>query len=504
MLFNSYIFIFLFLPIVLLGYFLLNRTKKYQLSNLFLIGMSLWFYGYFHPTYLYVICGSIFANYLLSYGMNHTEKTGVRRMLLLVGIVLNVAVIFYFKYYDFFISNINAFFGSSFTLHYVVLPLGISFFTFQQLSYLVDTWHGETKDYGFLEYALFVCYFPQLIAGPIVLHKEIIPQFRDEAKRKFRSENFARGLYIFSLGLFKKVLLADTLGRGADWGFDAIASLSGPQAFLVSLCYSFQLYFDFSGYCDMAIGIGAMMNITLPQNFNSPYRATSVMDFWARWHMSLTRFLRQYIYFPLGGSRKGKARTYVNVMLVFLISGIWHGANWTFIFWGVLHGFMQCLNRFFKKTWDKVPKAIAWLTTFLFVDLAWVLFRADSISDGMALIRRIFSVDSWMQTFAGMKAGNAGALALANADGSLTEQFHLTEFQLLEGKLPVLTSISAVIPAFYLLVLLLISFVIVLRAKNSGQLQFKPTWWRSLIAVICLVWSVMSLSGVSTFLYFNF
>lgn len=504
MLFNSYIFIFLFLPITLIGYFLINKTKKYQISNLFLIVMSLWFYGYFNPSYLAVIGGSIVVNFLHAAAINHLlvkeanapksssdaeRKNSASTAVLIFGIVLNVAVIFYFKYYDFFIENINALFGSSFVLRNVVLPLGISFFTFQQISYLVDTWRGETKDYTFIEYALFVCYFPQLIAGPIVLHSEMVPQFRDEKKRVFQSDNFARGLYIFAFGLFKKVLIADTFGLGADWGFGTIGSLSGADALLVSLCYTFQIYFDFSGYCDMAVGIGAMMNITLPQNFNSPYKATSIVDFWGRWHMSLTRFLRQYIYFPLGGSKKGTVRTYRNIMIVFLISGIWHGANWTFILWGVLHGALQCVNRFFKKQWEALPRVLTWLVTFILVDLLWVIFRADNITDAMRLIGTIFSPSAWKD----------GGISVA-----LIGQYDLIEFMLVEGKITFLQQLTNAVSGFHLLMLLAVAFVIVLAAKNAGELKFRPTWWRSVVAVVCIVWSVMSLSGVSTFLYFNF
>lgn len=354
MLFNSYIFILLFLPLSLVGYFVLNKFHKYTVANIFLIVMSLWFYGYYNPKYLLVISCSIVINFGISYVINNSKGTNLKKFMLAIGIIGNAASIFYFKYFDFFLTNINRAFDKSFELRYIVLPLGISFFTFQQISYLVDTYKGQTKDYGFIEYALFVVYFPQLIAGPIVLHKETIPQFRDEQNRKFNYSNMAKGVYIFSVGLFKKVLIADTFGKAVTWCFQDLTMISSADAVIMSLCYTFQLYFDFSGYCDMAIGIGSMFNIKLPQNFNSPYKATSIVDFWVRWHMSLTRFLREYVYFPLGGSKKGKARTYLNIMIVFLVSGIWHGANWTFILWGVLHGVLNCLTRACDKLWKKL------------------------------------------------------------------------------------------------------------------------------------------------------
>ncbi len=337
MLFNSYIFILLFLPVSVSIYFLLNKAHQYVLSNIWLIGMSLWFYAYFNVDYIVIILVSISGNYILSrmlYTKSINKNSFMKKTVLIIGILINIISIFYFKYFDFFITNINALFHQNFELKNILLPLGISFFTFQQISYLIDSYRGETKDYGFIEYALFVSFFPQLIAGPIVLHSEVIPQFRDRELRKFNHDNMAKGLYIFAIGLFKKVLIADTFAKAVSWGFNSYLSISSMDTFLVSLFYTFQLYFDFSGYCDMAIGIGNMFNIQLPANFNSPYKATSITDFWSRWHMSLTRFLRQYVYIPLGGNRKGKIRTYVNIMIVYLISGIWHGANWTFIIWG--------------------------------------------------------------------------------------------------------------------------------------------------------------------------
>lgn len=361
MLFNSYIFILFFLPFTLLGYYGLNYLKRYRIANLFLIGMSLGFYGYFNYKYLFIICGSILINYLLSRGiLSLRNRQCAGKVLMVFGICIDAAVIFYFKYYDFFLENINAVFGKSFALKNILLPLGISFFTFQQISYLVDSYRGETKEYRFDEYALFVSFFPQLIAGPIVLHGEMIPQFKNLNNRRLIPPNFSKGMYLFALGLFKKVLIADTFGKAVALGFGDIGALSSMEAWIVSLSYTFQIYFDFSGYCDMAIGIGHLFNVELPANFNSPYKSSSITEFWGRWHMSLTRFLRTYIYIPLGGNRKGMARTCLNVMIVYLVSGIWHGANWTFVLWGLLHGALCCLNRFFAKSWDKLGVVMRW------------------------------------------------------------------------------------------------------------------------------------------------
>lgn len=487
MLFNSYYFIFLFLPIALAGYYFFNYVNQNRLANIFLIGMSLWFYGYFNISYLTIICCSIIANFLIAKIMEYfSESQRVKKSVLFLGICANIAVIFYFKYYDFFLENMNALFHQSFELKNILLPLGISFFTFQQLSYLVDSSRGETKGYSFDEYALFVSFFPQLIAGPIVLHSETIPQFRKPENRRINYRNFSKGIYIFALGLFKKVIIADTFGKSVDYGFLIVPSLNTLETFLISFCYMFQLYFDFSGYCDMAIGISAMFNIELPQNFNSPYQADSITDFWDRWHMSLTRFLKTYIYFPLGGNRRGQIRTYVNIMIVFLISGIWHGANWTFVLWGALHGILNCLNRIFRGQWSKLCKPIRWGTTFLAVDFLWIIFRADNIGTAKTYFKQLFA-------FTGFQIRE-----------ELLTGFCLTEFAFLEERIPVLQYLAAHITGFYLWFFLLAAFITVLFLKNSRELVFKPTIGKSVITVICMLWSVLSLAGISAFLYFNF
>lgn len=486
-LFNSYIFILLFLPLALAGYFILNRYKKYQLAMVWLIGMSLWFYGYFHVEYLFIIGISVVANYGLSKVMNIAAGR-IRKITLIVGIILNLSSIFYYKYFDFFLSNVNHIFGQDFALKNILLPLGISFFTFQQVSYLIDSYRGETKGYGFVEYALFVTFFPQLVAGPIVLHKEMIPQFQDVEKKRIQPDNFSEGLFDFAIGLFKKVMIADIFGKAVTWGFDTVWAMTTMETILVSLAYTFQIYFDFSGYCDMAVGIGKMFNIILPVNFNSPYKATSIIDFWNRWHMSLTRFLREYVYFPLGGSRRGTVRTYINVMIVFLVSGIWHGANWTFVLWGVLHGVAQCLNRMFKKIWDKVFVGIRWLLTFVFVNCTWVIFRADSVSKALKTLRKLVVWDA--------------ESLLVRAE--LFDSFWLPEINFVTLHLKPLFYLVGHIPGFYMWVFLLLAFGICLLGKNIRQMKFVPNLRTALFTVVLLVWSVMSLSGISTFLYFNF
>ncbi len=336
MLFNSYIFVLLFLPLCLSGNYILGHHFNANINKIFLLTMSLWFYGYFNPAYLILIIVSILVNYSVYKGIMYCRGSfpALKCFLLIVGLLFNLGMLFYYKYFDFLLKNINFLFRENFPLQNLILPLGISFFSFQQISFVIDTYKGEVENYSFFDYAMFVTYFPQLIAGPIVLHKELIPQFREVGKRQISWENLSKGLYQFVGGLAKKVLVADTFGKVVNWGFSDITLLDSTNAVLVMLSYTFQIYFDFSGYCDMASGIGSMMNIELPINFNSPYKAVSIVDFWNRWHITLTRFFTKYVYIPLGGNQKGEGRMYINIFIVFFISGLWHGANWTFILWG--------------------------------------------------------------------------------------------------------------------------------------------------------------------------
>lgn len=486
MLFNSYIFILLFLPLCLIGYFALNHYKKYKLSLVFLLIMSLWFYGYFNYNYLLIIIGSIIFNYLLYIGFRNIENNSKRKILLYIGLIFNIGLIFYFKYFNFFIDNINIVFKTDFNLKNILLPLGISFFTFQQLSFVIDSYKREVPRYSFLEYACFVTYFPQLIAGPIVTHDELIPQFKDIEKKKFNWENFVKGIYIFTLGLSKKILIADIFGNAANYGFSNIATLDSGNAIIVMLSYTIQIYFDFSGYCDMALGLGKMMNIELPINFNSPYKSLTIIEFWERWHITLTRFFTKYIYIPLGGSRRGKIRTYINIMIVFLASGLWHGANYTFIIWGLLHGLFMVITRHFKKFFDNMHPALSWIITFLFLNVTWVIFRADTLHDAVILLNRILQF-----RFGSILYGTNNV-------------FYLEEFT------TILNHISTGILKHYPFILLTIYFIftlfITLGSKNAYEKmkEFKPSYRKLFLIIILLVWCLTSFTAISTFLYFNF
>lgn len=387
MLFNSYIFIFLFFPIVICGYFFLNRINQFSCATLFLIASSLFFYGYWNPIYLPLILISILGNYYIGLLISLNKL----KYLLICGIFFNLCLLGFYKYSDFLISNFNIIFNTNFSLMHITLPLGISFFTFTQIAFLVDTYKNKVTEFKIINYALFVVYFPHLLAGPLLHHSQMIPQFVDKKKRTLDYKNLTIGLCIFVIGLFKKTCIADTLAEWVGYGYASINFLTAIEAWLLTFCYSLQLYFDFSGYSDMAIGCSLMMNIKLPDNFNSPYRALNIKEFWQRWHITLSHWLKEYIYIPLGGNRHSEFRTSYNLLITFLVGGFWHGAGWTFIIWGAMHGFAVTLHRLYKQYGnDRMPKWLAWFLTFFFVNFAWIFFRSDSIEQASGLIKKMF------------------------------------------------------------------------------------------------------------------
>lgn len=503
MLFNSYIFIFIFLPAVLLGWYGLNRCKQYKLANLFLAGMSLWFYGYFNVYYLAIILSSICLNYILSFLLTLVPADSPRsrplyRIGLWTGVFLNLGILFYFKYYDFFIENINYAFHTDYTLKHILLPLGISFFTFQQLSFVIDRCLGKSEHYSFLNYITFVTFFPQLIAGPIVLYKEMIPQFEDISRRRFDVSSFSRGICLFVLGLSKKVLLADTFALVVNYGFAQTFSLDSVSTVAVILSYTFELYFDFSGYSDMATGLGKMFNIELPVNFNAPYRSCSMKEFWQRWHITLSRFFITYVYIPLGGSRKGRARMLLNTFLVFLLSGLWHGAAWTYVAWGAMQGLLV--------VWDNlgiigisgreekrparfhIPEWLGWIFTFTLFNMSLFFFRSQSMDGAIQLFRNLFS-----GTFNGKVYEIAAQLDLS--------ELYVVR-QVLDMAAPGLVNYMYL--AFLLLLLVLSFFLVFGPTAYERTMRGELTSGRCWMICILLVWCIISLSQVSTFLYFNF
>jgi alginate O-acetyltransferase complex protein AlgI len=488
MLFNSYEFIFAFLPITFFIYFYLNHKRLTIASKGFLVFSSLFFYSWWNIAYLPLILSSMLFNYVvgnsLSKHENKDKKRFSKKSILIFGIASNLSLLGYFKYADFFIENFNLISGENIGLLHLLLPLAISFFTFQQIAYLVDSYRSETKEYDFLNYALFVTFFPQLIAGPIVHHKEMMPQFANNRNKVINYKNIAMGLFIFSIGLFKKVVIADTFAVWATAGFDSATTLNLFEAWATSLSYTFQLYFDFSGYVDMAIGAALLFNIKLPINFNSPYKATNIQDFWRRWHITLSRFLRDYIYIPLGGNKKGSFRTYSNLMITFVLGGFWHGAGWTFIFWGFLHGTALIIHRFWSNLGFKLWTWLAWLITFNFVNIAWVFFRAKEWDDAIKVLK--------------------GMVGLSG----------ITLPNMLENKLSFLKSygidfggfVANIQGDYSVPVWIIIGFILVLVFKNSNQRLdgFKLNYKTALWSGIAFVFGVLSLTKVSEFLYFNF
>jgi len=401
MLFNSNAFIFLFLPVTLAGFFMLARVTP-MLAAGWLTAASLFFYGWWNPLYVGLLAVSIVCNFSFGTAIGRAVAAGTQaraKSLLITALVANLLVLAYFKYANFFLGSLSHLTGTGLTLGEIILPLGISFFTFTQIAFLADVYFSKVREYNFVHYSLFVTYFPHLIAGPVLHHAEMMPQFRRAETYRFNYENAAVGLTIFAIGLFKKVMLADPMGGYARPVFDAAASgvtLTALEAWGGALAYTFQLYFDFSGYSDMAIGLSRLFGVTLPLNFHSPYKSVNIIEFWRRWHMTLSRFLRDYLYVPLGGNRKGPARRYVNLFITMVLGGLWHGAGWTFVVWGALHGGYLAINHGWQalrlrlghdlKAGGRIGRLCGCLLTFIAVVVGWVVFRANDMQAATAML----------------------------------------------------------------------------------------------------------------------
>jgi alginate O-acetyltransferase complex protein AlgI len=424
MLFTTAGFAFLYLPVVLLGFLLFGRfLTAYAAAWLF--AASVFFYGYWMPQFTLLLVGSVVVNFTVGRQISASRAAETRsqrraRAWMVSGILFNLVLLGYFKYANFFIESVEALTGSALHVGRVLLPIGISFFTFTQIAFLADAYQKGISEYKFTHYGLFVTYFPHLVAGPVLHHAQMMPQFGRAATYRFQLANLAAGCAIFALGLLKKVVIADGLSPYADCVFDAVQGGGMPssaEAWLGALAYTLQLYFDFSGYSDMAIGLSWMFNVRLPFNFNSPYKARNISDFWRRWHMTLSTFLRDYLYIPLGGNRRGPVRRYVNLAITMLLGGLWHGASWTFVFWGGLHGAYLAVNHAFQAlTSDTAARrqasplfsAASWLLTLLAVIVAWVFFRAATFTAASRMLQAMFA-------FPGAASGLQGNPLLFNA-----------------------------------------------------------------------------------------
>ncbi|MCC6916414.1 MBOAT family protein [Nitrosomonas sp.] len=397
MLFNSFGFIFLYLPIVIFIFFWLGRYDKTRAAG-WLAFASLFFYGYWDYRYVPLLLASVGFNYWA--GLHIARAVSARKIWLVFALTANLLLLAYYKYANFFLYTIDAVSGWHFEALDIVLPIGISFYTFTQIAFLVDTYRGQVKEYRFVHYILFVSYFPHLIAGPVLHHKEMMPQFADDKNYHPGWENIAIGLSIFVIGLTKKILIADNVAPLADPVFSPDAHPQLIEAWIGALAYTFQLYFDFSAYSDMAIGLSRLFGVKLPLNFNSPYKAENISDFWRRWHMTLSRFLRDYLYIPLGGNRNGSLNRYRNLMITMLLGGLWHGAGWTFVIWGGLHGFYLVINHAWQFVISKLKMhtgpiwtASSRLITFLAVVIAWVFFRAPDIRTAIDILGAMIGVN---------------------------------------------------------------------------------------------------------------
>ena len=396
MIFNSYTFLFLFLPVCLGGFWLATRPGAGERQALgWLVLMSLVFYAWWEPVYLLLLAGSVGLNLVMAHLIvRWRERPARSHALLALAIVANLLLLGWFKYLDFLTGIVNQSIGADLPLQHLVLPLAISFYTLLQIAFLCDLHAGKVVDLDTGNYLLFVTFFPHMIAGPIIHHSEMMPQFRALGGRRPDRLMVARGSFLIAIGLFKKVCLADTLGRASDAGFAQATSLDFTGGWITAVSYSLQLYFDFSGYSDIAIGLAMLFGIRFPLNFDSPFKATDLRDFWHRWHMTLSRFLRDYVYVPLGGNRRGRLLMYRNLFLTFLVGGIWHGAGWPFVIWGALHGVGIGAHRAWSGAGYRMPAIAGWLCTFLFVILAFVMFRAPDVGTALAVYRAMLDFGS--------------------------------------------------------------------------------------------------------------
>lgn len=502
MLFNSVEFIFAFLPLSLLIYYLLCRLENGSWSLGWLFCASIFFYAWWNPVYVYLLLGSIGSNFYIGNSLLASSNGSNKKSLLILGLCLNLGTLAYFKYANFFLASLASTTGADFSALDIVLPLAISFFTFQQIAFLVDAYYGKTERVDLLRYCVFVSFFPQLIAGPIVHHAEIFPQLKKSSSLYFDAKNFSIGLSQFTIGLFKKVIIADSLMHftnpifsesTAALGFSSLDYTAGVVAF------SLQIYFDFSAYSDMAIGIGRMFSVRLPENFNSPYKASSIIDFWRRWHITLSRFLKNYLYIPLGGNRQGSGRRYMNILLTMLLGGLWHGAQWQFVFWGFLHGVYLCVNHLWRHLLAIRPNQltkslasgsagalIARLITLVAVTVAWVFFRADSMTSATSILSSILSFDGLG---------------------------HSLSFQFVTLGSPLNSIFANITDSWFLLYLVFLVFW-VLCLPNTQQLfeedslEIRVRWqpdgkWAIVIASLLII-SVLGLGQANEFIYFQF
>lgn len=483
MTFVSYVFILAYMPITIFSYYVLRRYSL-SASKVFMLVASCIFIGWLNWKYALFICVDVLFTYWCSRIIITTvDKKRRKKVLFIISVCIQICLLLYCKYLNFFIETMNLVFRTDYNMIHLFIPLGISYYTFTQIAYLTDIYRGKIEKADILDYGTFVLWYPKIVQGPICYYQEFVNQINNQEKCVDYCR-LTRGLQLFSIGLLKKTLLADTFAKAVNWGYSA-GSLTSTETIVVSLAYTFQLYFDFSGYSDMAIGVSKMFGIDLISNFESPYKAFSIPEFWGRWHISLTRFLRDYIYIPLGGNRKGKIRTYINNMIVFLVSGLWHGANITFVVWGLCHGIACCCTKACSKAWERMHSVVRWFLTFSFVNILWVVFRANNLAQAIEFIKKIIS-------FSG-----------GGISEELKQAFVLTEYTLFEQNV-ILNAIYAQIVGQEWLVLMAIAFLICLNGKTSLEKANRIDAWTMIRTAIYLVWGIVSMASVVQFIYAGF
>lgn len=480
--FNSYEFILCFLPFTVLLYFLANKINSI-IGKLVIIIASIVFYSYGRANMLIYLGISILINYVSALAIKKFKV--INKVCMALPIIVNVGLLLYFKYLNFAITNINTIFSKNMAIPDIILPLGISFYTFQQISYIVATEQGNLKNNNIIDYLAYILYFPKLIMGPIIDPVEFISQLNQDVRKKADMTNIATGIKIFSLGLVKKVVLADTFAKAVLWSYTNIDATTAMDCILLMLFYTFEIYFDFSGYSDMAAGVSLMFNIDLPMNFDSPYKAISIRDFWKRWHISLTKFLTKYIYIPLGGARKGLVFTYVNTLIVFFVSGLWHGANWTFILWGLLHGLCSCFDRMFEQIEEKVFMPIRWLCTLCIVSVLWLLFSAPSVEQWKSILLKVLFMQS------------------TEVSDGMIASFELAESQFIYNMYG-LNYLSINVRGFNMLIFILVACFICFVPDNNFRNKHVLNTGSLILASLAFIWGILCLGAESTFVYFGF
>ena len=482
--FVSFAFLILFLPTVLFLYFYMRKKEKHGAAKAVLAVSSAFFYAFYGLQPFVILCAVLLTDWGFTLALRKTKDDKTKKGLLASGIILNVLLLMYFKYSGFFADNIAALLGTAKLSGFdrIIAPAGISYYTFSQIAWLVDSFKGETVKYGFTDYAVSVLFFPKIGMGPIMLHGELLPQLDDKKKFRPDAEAIGKGLIFIAVGLAKKTILEPLFAGPADFGFDseAVSMLSVSEAWLCSVAYTIQLYLDFSGYCDMAYGMSEMFNIELVKNFDMPYKAVSINDFWKRWHISLTAFLRKYIYFPLGGSRKGTLKTCLNIMIIFIISGFWHGADWTFILWGAIHGLVMVIERMAGEKLTKIPAIIRRAVTLFIVNAGWVLFRSDSVRGALVMLKRMFVPAPGTSVFA------------------LSPQFYAS------FGMDSLYFISAHLNIAVFIPFVAVALTTAVVKKDIYAMDLKPGKITALLIALLLAFSVFATGYVTPFIYSGF